>query len=168
MNTMQHKAEDSTLTLERTFDAPRQKVWDAFTKPELFIQWWGPQGWTTEVKEFDFSEGGVNHYGMKCVDKEQGEWYGKYSWGKMVYSNIRPIEGFENVDYFVDENAVVQENMPASKTAMAFTEVDGQTKIVSVTEYTTPEALKTVLDMGMLEGIAQTWDRLEELVASDS
>ena len=162
---MQHTVEGKTLTLERTFSAPRQKVWDAFTKPELFVKWWGPRGWVTEVKEFNFTEGGTNHYGMKCDDPKQKDWYGKYSWGKMVFSNINPIDSFNYQDYFCDENAVVQEGMAVATVVQEFIEVEGGTKIVSTGIYESEEALKQVVEMGMLPGIAETWDRLEELVA---
>lgn len=161
---MQHKIEGNKLILERTFNAPTQKVWDAFTTKEIFIKWWGPRGWETEVKEFSFSEGGVNHYGMKCVDPTQGEWFEKYSWGKMVYSNIKSIDMFEYVDYFCDKDGVVQEGMPSSSTIIQFVDENGMTKIISTTTFASEEALNTVMDMGMLPGITQTWDRLEEIV----
>jgi len=161
---MQHKIEGSTLTLERVFSAPRQKVWDVFTKPELFSKWWGPKGWSTEVKEFNFTEGGINHYGMKCDDSEQTDWYGKYSWGKMVYEKINPIESIVYKDYFVDENAEVQVGMPVSESDLRFVEANEGTKLVCVVTYESEEALKTVVEMGMLQGIAMTWDNLEALL----
>jgi uncharacterized protein YndB with AHSA1/START domain len=139
-------------------------VWDAFTKPELFIQWWGPRGWQTEVKEFNCTEGGVNHYGMKCLDEAQGEWYGKYSWGKMVFLKINPIDSLDYQDFFVDENAIMQEGMPVITTHQEFIDENGMTKIISVGTYETEEALKTVIDMGMIQGVTETWDRLDELV----
>lgn len=164
MSNMQHSVEGSTLTLTRTIDAPRQKVWDAFAKPDLFVIWWGPQGWRTEVKEFNFSEGGVIHYGMKCEDEAQGEWYGKYSWGKMIFSDIRPLEQIAYVDYFADEQAVVQDGMPQSTTILEFKDNGDTTTLVSTSVFESEAALKQVMDMGMLEGITQTWDRLDALV----
>ncbi len=161
---MKLSTEGTVLKLERVFVAERKKVWNAFTSPELFIQWWGPKGWVTTVKEFSFAEGGVNHYGMKCEDPEQGEWYGQVSWGKMVFSNIQPIESFDYTDYFVDEEAQIQDGMPVSETTLQFVEEDGATRLISTTNFESEDALKAVMDMGMLEGITQTWDRLEELV----
>src|ERR1043165_2191155 len=96
-----------TLVVERTFKAPRSKVWAAWTTPELFTQWWGPRGWTTEVKHMEFKDGGYNHYGMKCVDPEQKDWYGKYSWGKSTYSNIDAENSFDYTDEFCDEHGNV-------------------------------------------------------------
>ncbi len=161
---MQHTIEGSRLTLERTFNAPRQKVWDAFTKPELFVKWWGPRSWSTEVKEFRFSEGGVNHYGMKCEDQAQADWYGKYSWGKMVFSNIKPIDSYDYLDYFSDEHGAVNNDLPSSVTKTQFIDETDKTKLISVTEFPDEKALQMVIDMGMIPGITETWDRLEELV----
>ena len=47
-----------TLTIERIFDAPRQMVWDAWTKAEHIAKWWGPKGVETKVEEHNFQEGG--------------------------------------------------------------------------------------------------------------
>lgn len=162
---MKHTVEKNILTLERTLNAPRQKVWDAFTKPEQFIKWWGPNGWTAEVKEFNFSEGGSNHYGMKCEDPAQTDWYGKYSWGNMVFSAIQPIEQFSYTDYFVDEHKTILEGMPATVTTLKFIEDQGKTTLVSTTTFDSEEAVKMVLDMGMIQGITETWDKLEAFVA---
>lgn len=162
---MQHITQGNTLTLERTFNAPRQKVWNAFTLKDEFVKWWGPRGWVTEVKEFNFTEGGVNHYGMKCVDETQIEWYEKYSWGKMVFSNIRPIDSYEYEDVFSDEYGTTKTELPGSKTKIQFLEEGEKTKIISKTEFADEQALQTVIDMGMISGVTETWDRLEELVS---
>lgn len=52
--------------------------------------------------------------------------------------------------------------MPATEVTMAFIDQGGKTRLVSRSEYVSAEALKTVTDMGMLQGITETWDRLEE------
>jgi len=52
--------------------------------------------------------------------------------------------------------------MPATEVTMAFIDLGGKTRLVSRSEYVSAEALKTVTDMGMLQGITETWDRLEE------
>jgi uncharacterized protein YndB with AHSA1/START domain len=82
----------------------------------------------------------------------------------MVFSAIHPIDGFSYTDYFCDENGVVTEGMPVSTTRMQFIEEEGRTKIISTTTFESEDALKAVMDMGMLQGITETWDRLEEVV----
>jgi len=154
-----------TLLVERTFNAPKHKLWNAYTDADALAQWWGPIGWETEVKRFDFSEGGEWLYIMKCVDENQGEWFGQLSAGKAVYSNIQPEDSFEYTDYFTDEQGVINEAMPASRTVLTLNEnEDGSTKLVTKTAYDTEAALKQVLEMGMEEGFGQTLDRLDDFV----
>lgn len=57
-----------TLTLKRTFKAPIEIVWDAWTKPEHIAQWWGPKGMETKVIEHNFSIGGSWKYTMRMPD----------------------------------------------------------------------------------------------------
>ncbi len=47
------------LTIERVFDAPRARVWKAWTDPKLLAQWWGPKGMTNPVCEMDVRPGGA-------------------------------------------------------------------------------------------------------------
>ncbi|HLV13232.1 MAG TPA: SRPBCC domain-containing protein, partial [Trueperaceae bacterium] len=114
----------------------------------------------------DFREGGSWLYCMRCVDESQGEFYGQESWGKMVYAQIVRPERIVYTDYFTDAEGNVDTSLPASDTVLEFVDLGGRTRLVSRTTYATPEALKTVLDMGMLPGITQTWDRLEERLAA--
>lgn len=46
------------LIIKRTFDAPRQLVFKAWTDPELISRWWGPTGFTTPVSELEARKGG--------------------------------------------------------------------------------------------------------------
>jgi uncharacterized protein YndB with AHSA1/START domain len=83
---------DKVLVLEPTFDAPRELVFKMFKEPEHLKRWWGPRGWELPVCKVDFRPGGVWHYCMKCVDQNQGEFYGMESWGKQVYKEIAEPE----------------------------------------------------------------------------
>jgi uncharacterized protein YndB with AHSA1/START domain len=102
---------------------------------------------------------------MKCVDQNQGDFYGMESWGKQVYREIVEPERIVYTDYFSDAEGNVNDTMPATEGTVEFIDLGGKTKIVSRSEYVSAEALKTVMEMGMLEGITQTWDRLEERLA---
>ena len=57
-DTMTIYSEGGDLVFERTFDAPRDLVWKAFTDPEIVPRWWGPHGTTTTVTEMDVRPGG--------------------------------------------------------------------------------------------------------------
>lgn len=154
-----------SLQVERVFTAPKSKVWAAWTTPELFAKWWGPRGWRTTVKHMDFTEGGYLLYGMKCEDPAQTDWYGKESWGKSEYTHIDAENSFAYTDYFTDENGVAAPSMPSMDIRIEFHEEDGATRVVSTTKFATAEALQQTIAMGMKEGLTQTWDRLEEMLA---
>lgn len=161
-NKMISKVEGQTLILERVFNAPRELVFKAFTEAEHLKRWWGPRGWSVTVCEVDFRPGGTWHYCMKCEDKNQGDFFGMESWGKAIYHDIVESAKIDYVDYFSDAEGNITEDLPASEVKMSFLEFEGKTKLVSRSEYASPEALQTVMDMGMEQGITETWDRLEE------
>lgn len=156
--------EKHELTIERVFDAPRERVWSAYTDADKLVKWWGPRGWETTIKSFEFRPEGVWHYCMKCVDENQGEFYGQESWGKAVYHHIDEPNSFTYTDYFSDAEGAINNELPATEVTMHFIEEDGKTKLVCKSTYTSTEGLQQVLDMGMVEGLTQTLDRLEEFV----
>ncbi|WHX29681.1 SRPBCC domain-containing protein [Brevibacillus agri] len=153
---------DRVLVLERVFDAPRELVFQMFKESEHLKRWWGPRGWEVPVCHIDFRPEGVWHYCMKCADQSQGEYYGMESWGKGVYKEIDEPNKIVYLDYFSDAEGNVDESLPSTEVTLEFIDVDGKTKLVNRAEYASAEALKTVMDMGMLQGITETWDRLEE------
>ncbi|MEF2277355.1 SRPBCC domain-containing protein [Deinococcus sp. YIM 134068] len=148
------------LVLERVFKAPRELVFDAFSQAEHLRQWWGPRGWEMPFCSVDLRPGGRWHYCMKCVDKAQGEFYGMESWGLGIYREIEAPARIVYTDYFSDADANINENMPPTLSTLTFEEVEGGTRVTNRAAYDTEEALKTVMDMGMLQGVTETWDRL--------
>ncbi len=155
------------LVLERIFSAPRQLVYDAFSQAEHLRHWWAPQGWTVPHCTVDFREGGRWHYCMKCTDPDQGDFYGMESWGLGIYETIDAPSQIVYTDYFSDANGTINESMPSTRAMLTFEDADGgRTRVISRSSYATEEALQSVLEMGMLQGITQTWDRLEEHLAA--
>ncbi len=166
-NPMLVKVEGNVLTLQRVFDAPRELVFKAFTQAEHLKHWWGPRGWEITVCEVDFRPGGKWHYCFKCMDKDQGDFYGMESWGLAVYGDIDEPDTYEYTDYFSDAEGTLNEAMPAAKSTMRFKDHgDGKTKLVCHATYESEDALQQVIAMGMEQGIKETWDRLGEHLAS--
>lgn len=163
--TLNHRIEDdgTTLVMERVFDAPRTLVFEAFSKAEHLKNWFSPKGWSTTVCNVDFRVGGVWHYCMKCTDESQ-EFYGHESWGKAIYQEIDEPNRIVYTDSFSDAEGNINDSMPTSLIEMTFIEQDGKTKLISRTKYATAELLKSVLDMGVLIGVSQTWDKLADLL----
>lgn len=74
-----------TLRLTRVFNAPREKVWRAWTDPEEMKHWFGPKGYTTPRIEMDFRPGG--HYRIAMQPPE-----GEVFYLNGVFQEIRPPE----------------------------------------------------------------------------
>lgn len=68
------------FTITRTFDAPRDMVWRAWTDPEEVVHWWHPRGLTTprESVTFDFRVGGQYAYTMVASDGTEYPTVGEY------------------------------------------------------------------------------------------
>jgi uncharacterized protein YndB with AHSA1/START domain len=160
--------ETNEFIAERVFDAPRVKLWNAFADPDALAKWWGPHGWETTIKTFELQPQGIWLYGMKCVDENQGEFFGQESWGKAVFEEIDEPEKIVYRDSFADANGNINNAMPTGTTTIEFHEVDGKTRLVSRTKYEKAEELQAVTNMGMEEGFSQTWDRLAEFVENEN
>lgn len=154
--------DDRVLVLERVFAAPRPLVFRCFSEADHLREWWGPRGWILPSCTIDFRPGGIWHYCMKCVDENMGTFFGMESWGKAVYREIEAPERIVYTDYFSDAEGNTAEGMPETLVALLFEEEDGHTRVTNRAEFESAEALKSVLDMGMLQGITETWDRLAE------
>lgn len=70
--------DNRTLTIQRTFDAPIQLVWEAWTQPEHITQWWAPKGMQVNVVEHDFNVGGRWKYTMPMPDGSEFISEGEY------------------------------------------------------------------------------------------
>ena len=156
--------ENKTLTIERTFNAPKEEVWKFYTEKEWFEQWWGPEGWETTVKVFNFTPGGHVHYEMRCIDEQQTEWFGKSSWGAMVIESVDEPNSFTYKDYFSDETGMLNNEMPVLTVTNNFIEEDGRTRLVSVSQADSAEQIEELLNMGMIEGFSSQMDKLDKLL----
>lgn len=123
--------QDSDLVIDRIFDAPLEKVWKAFSDPEMIKKWWGPKEFTCPVAKIDFREGGSYLF---CMRDQKGKDF--YSGGK--YEQIIDGEKIVYSDSFMDKDGNVVspkeygfgEDFPQQLTVLVyFEEVDGKTKM---------------------------------------
>jgi len=147
-------SEGGDLVFERTFDAPRERVWQAFTDPELVPRWWGPHGTTTVVAEMDVRPGGKWRYISSAPDRDDVEFFGEYL-------SIDPPARFEWTFMF-DVPGLGAQGGPETHT---FEDVDGRTRVRSVGHLGSPEMIEGALGSGMAKGAIETWDRLESMLA---
>jgi uncharacterized protein YndB with AHSA1/START domain len=82
--------------ISRVFDAPRERVWKAWTEAERLKQWWGPKGFTVSHCTVDLRPGGVMHYCLRSPD-------GDDMWGRFVYREIVAPERIVWINSFSDK-----------------------------------------------------------------
>ena len=148
--------ETKTVSITAEFDAERDLVWDAYTKPELLDQWWAPKPWASRTKVMEFREGGRRFYAMVSPE-------GQERWAIQKYTSITPKTNFKLFNAFADENE--NPELPGSDWDLNFTEHDGTTT-VSISIYNESlERLERMVAMGFKEGTEATFDNLKELLA---
>ena len=86
--------------ISRTFDAPRDLVWKAWTEEARLGKWFGSKGASIFHSKNDLRTGGVYHYGMRMAD-------GKEIWGRWVYREIAKPERLVFLSMFSDANGGV-------------------------------------------------------------
>ena len=149
--------ESNQLIAERSFAAPKSKVWKYYTTAELLDKWWGPEPYKAVTKSFDFSEGGHWHYVMQGPE-------GDAHFCINNYKTIDPEESFTARDAFANEDWSVNTDMPGSDWEVTFTESEGMTHVRVVLTCGSREELETLETMGMKEGFDQGLDQLEALL----
>lgn len=91
---------------QRLFDAPREKVFRAFSDPALLATWWGPNGFTNTIQEFDFRPGGkwrLTMHGPNGVDFENESVFREVVVSeRIVFTHLEPIHRFEMTMDFKD------------------------------------------------------------------
>jgi uncharacterized protein YndB with AHSA1/START domain len=146
---------DRDVVMTRVFDAPRNLVFDAMTKPELLKRWLlGPPGWTMDVCEVDLRVGGKYRY----------EWRGP--------GGVKMGMGGVHKEVVVPERIVCTQLFDEDWTGgeavgtLVLAEKDGKTTITNTVRYSSAAARDAVLKTPMEQGMAAGYDRLAELLAS--
>jgi uncharacterized protein YndB with AHSA1/START domain len=144
---------DLEVGMSRTFNAPLALVWAAYTDPRHVANWWGQRGSTTIVDKMDVRPGGAWRYVQQTPTGEEYAFRGEYR-------EIMPLEKLVSTFEF--------EGMPGHIVvdSATFAEADGQTTITVISTFASKEDRDGMLQSGMTEGANESWDRLEELLAT--
>ena len=144
---------DEEIAISRAFDAPRQLVFEAHTKPEHVTQWLlGPEGWTMPVCEIDLRPGGSWRFAWQHPDGSKLEMTG-------VYREIVPPERIVNTEQWGPE-------WPETVNTTLFTEEDGRTTVSQVIRYASKQARDAALATGMMSGVERSYELLDALLAA--
>ena len=149
------KPSEREIAVSRSFDAPRDLVFEAMTNPKMVKQWLiGPDDWPMVVCEIDFRVGGKYRYVWR--HKERGD----MGMGG-VYREIERPRRIVHTELF-DEDWTGGETIQTT----VFEEKGGRTTVTSTVRYSSEAARDGALKTGMLEGWGKAYDRLAEMLAS--
>lgn len=147
----------------RVLNAPRELVWRAWTEPDRFRRWWGPQGYTSPVTRTDPRVGGRFLWGMQPPD-------GQAFYITGVFREVVPPERFAVAKSFADAEGTavppsrygVPGDWPAETVLSVTLEESGGRTAMTVREAGVPEVMRGPNEQGMGEAL----DRLAEYLAT--
>lgn len=150
--------EDHTVSVERSFEAPIDPVWDAFTKAEILDRWWAPKPFSSRTKHMDFKVGGRRFYAMVGPDGVEA------GWQVQEYTSITPKTNFKYFSAFADKDENLQ--LPGSDWDLSFREENGRTIVRISIRNDSLERMERMIEMGFKEGFTMGLEQLDELLAS--
>jgi uncharacterized protein YndB with AHSA1/START domain len=142
---------DRVIRMTRLFDAPRELVFEAMSKPEHIRRWWGclGEGYSVPVCEVDLRPGGAWRFVNRHPQGEAG-FHGEYREvvppSRVVFTEI--------YDPFPDSGSLV---------TVELSDENGKTRMTVTAEYPSREVRDIVRETGMERGAAISYDRLEEV-----
>lgn len=150
----------NTITIKREFAAERNTVWDCYTKSEILDQWWMPKPWKSRTKSMDFREGGKWHYASVGPNGEE-------HWAIASYVKIDPTKLFIANDAFGDADGNINPELPQSKWTMTFSDLEKNTLVHGILEFSDLAQLEQTIAMGFKEGLEMAMQNLDALLAKN-
>jgi uncharacterized protein YndB with AHSA1/START domain len=143
---------DRTIRIERVFDAPRDRVWQAFTDPKLIAQWWG-RGNKLVIERLELEPGGHWRFVEHSAEGVHG-FEGRY---REITPPSRVVQTFEwdGMPGYVVIETVELEEMG-----------NGRTRVVNTSLFHTTEERDGMLQSGMEGGLNQSYAALDRLLAT--
>jgi len=141
---------EPTMTLTRMFDAPRELVWDCFTKAEHVARWWGPHKYKITVEEFDCRPGGKWRISHSDAEKTV-TFFGEYL---DIEKPSRIVRTFRFAQF-----------PPIEDTFEFHAEGPKKTRLVCKQRFPHVQARDWMANTGVKEGGQQSFERLDALLA---
>lgn len=165
-----HQPSAFEFVIMRNINAPRERVWKAWTEAERLGQWWGPKGFEIVSVKLDLRPGGTFHYLLRSPD-------GQEMWGKLIFREIVPQERLVFVVCFSDaEGGLTRHPMNPdwpitvlSTVTFADTGTGKTTVTVKWVAYEATDTERKTFEAGqesMRQGWTGTFERLDAFLAT--
>jgi len=154
---------DREVRVTRSFEAPRQLVWDAHTSPELVPRWQGYEGWDMPVCEMDVRVGGT--YRWQWTNRDDGSQFGFFG----TFIEVDAPSKLTHEQYF--DPGSFGSAMPVGDpciVSLELSERDGVTTLVCTLTFASKDARDDAVSTGMTDGMEHSYARLDGLVATNA
>lgn len=151
---------NNKINVERSFDAPIDLVWAAWTEADILDQWWAPKPWRAETKSMDFKVGGRWLYCMVSPDEKERHWC------RFDYEKISFQKNYSGIDAFCDENGILNDSKPRVRWNNSFNAENGQSIVTCELSFDTLDDLEAIIQMGFKEGFTMGLENLDEYIKS--
>ena len=149
---------DREVRVTRTFNAPRQMVWDAHTRPELVQRWQGYDDWDMPVCDMDVRVGGK--YKWQWRNRDDGKQFGFFG----TFTVVNAPSKLVHEQYFDPGN--MDSAMPAGDpciVSLELSEQNGVTTLVCNLMFVSKEARDGAVSTGMTDGMEYSYGRLDDM-----
>lgn len=140
------------IEMQRVFNAPRPRVFAAYTDPKLIPEWWGPRRFTTLVERMEVKKGGVWRYVQRSNDADALAFNGVYH---EIVAPERIITTFEFEGWAGNVCLIIT----------TFIEQGRQTFLKELSVYPSVEARDATVAAGMEGGASEALERFAEVLA---
>lgn len=151
--------ENNEIKVERSFNAPIDLVWAAWTEAEILDQWWAPKPWSARTKSMDFREGGYWLYAMVGPQNEE-------HWGRVDYISIQREKSFTAFDGFCDAEGHLNASLPRNKWENTFSDKGDGTVVNILLSFDSLADLEKIIAMGFKEGFTAGLENLDQYIAA--
>jgi uncharacterized protein YndB with AHSA1/START domain len=144
------KDNPQTVVIERTFDAPRDKVFKAFTTKELVEKWWVGPGYAVHVEKLEARDGGSWRFIQTDTDGQEFAFHG-------IFHKVSPEMTIQTFEF---------EGVPnhPSLDKMTLIQKEGKTYMHIESTFTNVSDLNSMLQSGMEEGMQNTYNQLDKVL----
>jgi uncharacterized protein YndB with AHSA1/START domain len=145
------------IIIEREFEAQREKVWEAWTNPDLLKQWLGPKGYEMTVEKYEAKDGGSYRYIHKDPDGNEFTFRGVFHGFYKPYKAVQTFE-FEGLPEpgHVSLDTILLDDLG-----------NGRTKVKTISVFQTPEDRDGMVQSGMEKGLREGYERLDDLLSKE-
>jgi len=147
---------DREVRITRQFNAPRQFVYDAHTKPELVQKWQGYEGWDMPVRDMDVRVGGT--YKWQWKNCEDGKTFGFFG----TFTEVNGPSRIVHEQYY--DPGDMDYAMPVGDpciVSLGLNEQNGVTTLVCTLKFASKEARDGAVSTGMTDGMEFSYTRLD-------